>query len=102
MAEKGLDPNWKRQMIVRAWRDQAFKEKLLKDPRAAAAEMGYNIPDGSQFKVLEEDTDKLYLVLPQKPGTAALSDEALDLAGGADPAVNTLSCTESWACGSMC
>ncbi len=83
MTEKELDPNWKRQLIVRAWREEAFKEKLLKDPRAAAAEMGYNIPDAWEFKVLEENPDKVYLVLPQKPGTTELSDETLDqVAGG--------------------
>ena len=44
MAEKELDPDWKRQLIVRAWREEAFREKLLKDPRAAAADPVKRVP----------------------------------------------------------
>jgi hypothetical protein len=71
-------------LIARAWQDEAFKQQLLADPRAAiAAETGGMVPEGIQIRVVEETATVLYLVLPRN--TTQLSDEELDLtAGGLD------------------
>ena len=71
-------------VIAKAWRDPAFKAKLMADPRAILAEAGVAIPAGVTVKVLEDTTTHLHFVLPPKP-TGQLSDEALDkAASGAD------------------
>lgn len=69
-------------VIARAWRDAAFKAKLLAEPHAALEEAGVSVPAGVTISVVE-NTDKLFhLVLPPKP-TSELSDEMLDnVAGG--------------------
>ena len=69
-------------VIAKAWREPAFKAKLIADPRAILAEAGVSIPADVTVKVLEDTTTHLHFVLPPKP-TGQLSDEALDkVAGG--------------------
>jgi hypothetical protein len=68
-------------LIARAWQDEAFKQQLLADPRAAiAAETGRAVQDGIQIRVVEETASVRYLVLPRN--TNQISDEELDLAAG--------------------
>ena len=70
-------------IIARAWRDPAFKAKLLADPHATLKEAGIAVPEGVTVKVVENTDTHHHLVLPPKP-TGELSDEALDkVAGGA-------------------
>ena len=73
-------------VIAKAWREPAFKAKLIADPRAILAEAGVAIPAGVTVKVLEDTATHLNFVLPPKP-TGQLSDEALDAvaAGEAPP-----------------
>jgi hypothetical protein len=69
-------------LVARASKDQAFLAKLKTDPRAAVAEeTGITVPESMTIEVLEETPDKGYLVIPSS--RVALSDEALDVAGGA-------------------
>ena len=70
-------------LIAKAWRDPAFKAKLLADPHGALKDAGVPLAAGVTVKVVE-DTDKhFHLVLPPKP-TGELSDEALDKVAGGD------------------
>lgn len=64
------------QIITKAWSDQAFKESLLENPKAAIEEaFGIMVPDGVNIAVLEETNEHLYLVLPKNPTEIrALSD----------------------------
>ena len=69
-------------MVARAWRDPAFKAKLLADPHATLKEAGLQVREGVTVKVVENTDTHHHLVLPPKP-TGELSDEALDkVAGG--------------------
>jgi hypothetical protein len=72
------------QLIQRAERDDQFRAKLLTDPRAAASEeLGVEIPDALDVKVIEEAPDEVILVLPAKSQPGALTDEALaEVTGG--------------------
>jgi Nitrile hydratase, alpha chain len=71
------------QIIARAWSDEAFRERLQGDPRAAVAEVtGVVVPESIQIKVLEETPEKAYLVIPLN--RVAIADEQLDVAGGMD------------------
>ena len=70
-------------IIARAWREPAFKAKLIADPQAALKEAGVTFPVGVTVKVVENTDKHFHFVLPPKPA-GELSDEALDnLAGGA-------------------
>jgi hypothetical protein len=69
-------------IIARAWRDPAFKAKLIADPKATLKEAGITVPAGMTLKVLENTATHVHLVLPPKP-TSELSDESLDKAVGA-------------------
>ena len=70
-------------IIAKAWREPAFKAKLIADPQATLKEAGVTVPAGVTVKVVENTDAQFYFVLPPKPA-GQLSDEALDsVAGGA-------------------
>ncbi len=72
--------------VARAWRDEAYKAKLLSDPHAALKEEGITIPDEVSLKVVEEK-DETMLVLPKAPPQAGdLSPEELQQLAEATPA----------------
>lgn len=76
-------------VIARAWRDPAYKARLLADPLGALQEAGVAVPAGMAVKVVENTDKHVHFVLPPKP-TDELSDEALDkVAGG-------LHCRTGW------
>lgn len=55
------------QVIAKAWSDDAFKERLLSDPRKVLGEHGITLPEGIEVKAVE-NTDKVFhLVIPQAP-----------------------------------
>jgi hypothetical protein len=69
-------------IIARAWRDPAFKAKLIADPKAVLQEAGVTLPADITVQVLENTDTHMHFVLPPKPN-GALSDEALDKVAGA-------------------
>ncbi len=75
-------------LVGRAWEDEAFKQALLHNPRAAIQNAtGLQLPDDINIKVLEETPDTLYLVLPADPlsqesAEGELSDAALAMVAG--------------------
>ena len=70
-------------LIERSWTDQAFRDRLLRDPKLTLSqELGIEFPAGAELEVLAETATKKYLVLPE-PATGDLSDEELEsVAGG--------------------
>jgi nitrile hydratase alpha subunit len=50
-------------VVARAWVDPRFKARLLSDPRAALAEMGYAIPNDPGLVVLEDTEEVHHLVV---------------------------------------
>lgn len=82
--------DFERKLIERAWEDEAFKQELLSNPKAVyARESGQEIPKDLEIEVVQETSNKAYLVLPNNPESVItaeeeLSDEALEaVAGGA-------------------
>jgi len=65
------------QIVARAWADDAFKERLLAEPKAVLQEHGILVPAGSGVRVLEPPEQAVYFVLPPRP-RAELTDEQLD------------------------
>jgi Nitrile hydratase, alpha chain len=71
-------------LVARAWADDGFRERLKADPRAAVTEeTGMTVPESIELEVLEETSQKAYLVIPAD--RVAMSDEELEVASGADP-----------------
>jgi Nitrile hydratase, alpha chain len=89
-------------VIAKAWRDPAFKAKLLADPHATLTAAGVALPAGLTVRVVENTDKEFHFVLPPKP-TGELSDEALDnVSAGVTPvpaASNNWMCaSNNWMC----
>ena len=51
-------------VVAHAWADPGFKSRLLEDPRAALAELGYSLPEaGTQITVVENNDRVHHLVV---------------------------------------
>lgn len=70
--------------IAQAWTDPDYKLRLLRDPNAALAEAGIEVPSGTTVKVIEDTTDTQHLVLPVAPGDVdeVAMDELEKIAAG--------------------
>ena len=70
-------------LIARAQGDEDFRAKLVSDPGSAVSEeLGVEIPEGLNVRVIEEGADEVVLVLPAVASTEALSEEELARAAG--------------------
>ncbi len=77
-------------IIARAWKDPRFKERLLKNPRAAFQEFGIEFPDELQIKVVEDKANAFTFVLPPSHLDATqLSDQELEKIAAANCIRNT-------------
>ncbi|MEL6374595.1 MAG: nitrile hydratase subunit alpha [Pseudomonadota bacterium] len=56
------NPSLGAQVVARAWTDEAYKARLLADPRAAIGELGIDIGHLAEFGVLE-NTDQVHHVV---------------------------------------
>jgi hypothetical protein len=60
-------------VIARAWKDDTFRQELLRDPKGTLARElaqlapGATLPEHVEFHVLAETPHERYLVLPAKP-----------------------------------
>jgi hypothetical protein len=72
------------ELIAKAWKDEAFKQELISNPKAVfVRELGQEIPENIDIRVMEETPNALYLVLPMSPQvTEELSEEALEAVAG--------------------
>ncbi|MEM7593394.1 MAG: NHLP leader peptide family RiPP precursor [Cyanobacteria bacterium P01_A01_bin.83] len=72
-------------MIAKAWKDEAYKQELLANPKAVfEQEFGVELPEQVSVQVLEENATTLNFVLPMRPQVGSeLSSEDLEaIAGG--------------------
>jgi hypothetical protein len=75
-------------VVARAWRDPAFKAKLMADPPTALRDAGFDVPASATVQVMEDTDTHRYFILPAKP-SGELSDESLDsIAGGTNCGIN--------------
>ena len=80
-----------RRIVQRSIEDEAFRQRLLEDPKAAVEqELGTRLPEEVRVVALEESADTIYLVLPSTPmngrESVELSDPDLEsVAGGGLP-----------------
>lgn len=67
--------------MARIWTkgDKDFRRKMLENPKAAFAELGAEIPEGVDVRVIEGTAKNVYFVLPPRPEELEnISDKNLD------------------------
>ncbi len=66
----GLPPSW--------YKSDAYRSRMVAEPRAALSEMGLVLPEEVRIRVWDSSAEARYLVLPQRPaGTEGWSSEQL-------------------------
>lgn len=71
------------QIIAKAWSDDSFRQKLLKDATAVLKAEEVEVPEGVEIRAVENTDNVSYLVIPQQPACVPLSDAQLaNVAGG--------------------
>ncbi len=66
----GLPPNW--------YKSFAFRSRVVREPRAVLQEFGLTLPESTEIRVWDSNSEVRYLVLPERPaGTEHLSEEEL-------------------------
>ncbi len=83
----GRRTEMEQRIIQRSLEDDAFRQRLLEDPKAAIEqELGTRLPAGVEIRAVEETPDTVHLVLPGRPTDVEpgeLSDRELEsVAGG--------------------
>src|SRR5262245_16682027 len=88
----GIPRDTEAHLIARAWKDEAFRQELLRDPKAVLArelaqlQPGTTLSDSIEVRVVEETPSTRYLVLPPKPAIDSgeeLTDTELKLVAAA-------------------
>ena len=109
MSEASSRAEMERSIVQRSLEDDAFRQRLLEDPKAAVEqELGTQLPEEVRVVAVEETADTIYLVLPfgstdaQEDGE--LSDRELEaVAGGWDAQTAGYTCTvQQTRCGVEC
>jgi nitrile hydratase len=66
----GPSPSW--------YKSEAYRSRVVRDPRGVLAEFGVALPDGMSIAVWDASAESRYLVLPRRPeGTEALTEDEL-------------------------
>jgi hypothetical protein len=79
-----------RRIVQRSLQDDAFRQRLLSDPKAVVEEeLGTRLPEGIRVRAVEESADTIYLVLPSASPLGGEGGELSELqleavAGGGD------------------
>ncbi|MBD2287754.1 NHLP leader peptide family natural product precursor [Microcystis wesenbergii FACHB-1317] len=79
------------EIVARAWRDAAFKQQLLGNPKTVLTEAGMSVPEDVELQVVQDTPTLRHLVLPVAPtgGSSTLSEAALDLVSGGGSTATT-------------
>ncbi|SFG13673.1 NHLP leader peptide domain-containing protein [Desulfotomaculum arcticum] len=71
---------FKQQIILKAQSDKDFKKALVDNPKETLGQLGVQVPEEVEVRVLEESAKVVYLVLPYNPDE--LTDEQLNTVAG--------------------
>jgi hypothetical protein len=109
MSEASDRAEMERRLVEKSLQDEALRQKLLADPRAAVEEeLGTRLPEDLRVVAVEETADTIYLVVPfvsmEAQEAGELSDQDLEaVAGGWDAQTAGLTCTAQYTrCGTGC
>ncbi|MFJ9115337.1 nitrile hydratase subunit alpha [Streptomyces sp. NPDC102394] len=66
----GPSPSW--------YKSEAYRSRVVREPRAVLAEFGLELPAGTDITVWDSSAETRYMVLPRRPeGTQELGEEQL-------------------------
>ncbi|MEV6943422.1 nitrile hydratase subunit alpha [Streptomyces sp. NPDC051172] len=66
----GPSPSW--------YKSEAYRSRVVREPRAVLAEFGLELPAGTEITVWDSSAETRYMVLPRRPeGTDALDEDRL-------------------------
>ena len=66
----GPSPTW--------YKSEAYRSRVVRDPRGVLAEFGFSPPSGVEITVWDASAESRYMVLPRRPeGTEGLDEQAL-------------------------
>jgi hypothetical protein len=65
-------------VIAKAWSDEAFKERLLSEPKTVLETEGIKAPEGAEVMAVEQTEKKFYFVIPAKPQDISITDENIE------------------------
>ncbi len=66
----GLPPAW--------YKSPEYRSRVVREPRRVLAEMGLDLPDGTEINVWDSSSEVRYLVVPERPeGTDGLAEDEL-------------------------
>ena len=82
-------------LVAKAWADEDFKAKLISNPTGVMKENGMFVPEGVEFKVMEEPANTRYLVLPKKPAEMVIQETVLRALGGKAVATDDPVCSST-------
>ncbi|KRE50770.1 NHLP leader peptide family RiPP precursor [Paenibacillus sp. Soil724D2] len=69
----------KAQIIQKAWEDEAFKNQLIANPKAALKQaFGITLPDDIKVKAVEETSTEFVLVIPTNPAKVLVTSNAVE------------------------
>ena len=66
----------KSKIIAKAWKDPAFRKKLIAKPKETLKEMGFDVSADVELRVQEDDARHLTFVLPAAPTNVRELDDA--------------------------
>ena len=83
----GTRAEMERTLVQRSLEDESFRQKLLDDPRGTVEqELGTQLPEDVEVRVVEESAQSIYLVLPNASPLGGedgeLSDQDLEAVAG--------------------
>ena len=78
---------FERRLVQRSQEDETFRQRLLDDPKGTIQqELGNRMPESVEVRVVEENAELIYLVLPSASplggGDEELSDRELEAVSG--------------------
>ncbi|KRF21381.1 NHLP leader peptide family RiPP precursor [Paenibacillus sp. Soil787] len=69
----------KAKIIQKAWEDEAFKNQLIANPKAALKQaFGITLPDDIKVKAVEETSTEFVLVIPTNPAKILVTTNAVE------------------------
>ncbi|MDP5218257.1 NHLP leader peptide family RiPP precursor [Ruegeria sp. 2205SS24-7] len=81
-----IKPPLKSDLLNRVWTDKAYRARLHDNPHAALAEVGVQVPNSIQIKLVMDCDRVRYLHIPTPPQQGEISDrDLLDAQGGTTP-----------------
>ena len=86
------------ELFAACWKDDALKQRFMRDPKAVLAEHGMDVPEGMDVKVVENSDNTVHITMPMAPRGNELHDNELTSApgGGTDPM--TTMCSDALPC----